>query len=308
MRVIDRLKSHATFLRGALRALRATAPIAKHPRRVFPHVLDELAVRFGERTALVSSRESLTYRALSERANRSARWALAQDLGKGETVCLLMPNRPEYMAIWLGIAAVGGVTALLNTNLTGPSLAYCIDLVAAKHIIIAAELMPAFAAAEPHLKTQPKIWVHGESAAAAARIDREIERFSGDRLRNDERRPLTIEDRALYIYTSGTTGLPKAANLNHYRLMLASLGFAAVMNTRLTDRMYVCLPMYHTAGGVVATGALLVVGGTVVIRDKFSASEFWGDIVREECTMFQYIGELCRYLVNTPPNENEAKH
>ena len=119
---------------------------------------------------------------------------------------------------------------------------------------------------------------------------------------------LTIEDGALYIYTSGTTGLPKAANMNHYRVMLASNAFAGVMDTRASDRMYDCLPLYHTAGGVVATGALLVRGGSVVIRDKFSASEFWDDIVRWECTCFQYIGELCRYLINSPPSPNERAH
>ena len=109
---------------------------------------------------------------------------------------------------------------------------------------------------------------------------------SGDRqafrrgARAAERRPLTIDDRALYIYTSGTTGLPKAANVNHYRVMLASYGFAGVMNTRRSDRMYDCLPMYHTVGGLCAIGALLVGGGSVVIREKFSAREFWDDVVR----------------------------
>ena len=44
--------------------------------------------------------------------------------------------------------------------------------------------------------------------------------------------------------------------------------------------MYDCLPMYHTAGGVLATGAVLVNGGSVVIREKFSAREFWDDVVR----------------------------
>ena len=82
----------------------------------------------------------MTYRALADRANRYARWALAQNLGKGETVCLIMPNRPEYMAIWLGITNVGGVVSLINTNLRGSALAHCIDIVAPKHIIVAAEL------------------------------------------------------------------------------------------------------------------------------------------------------------------------
>ena len=84
--------------------------------------------------------------------------------------------------------------------------------------------------------------------------------------------------------------------------MLASHAFAGVMDTKPTDRMYDCLPMYHTAGGLVATGAVLLNGGSVVIREKFSAREFWDDVVRYDCTLFQYIGELCRYLVHSPPN------
>ena len=140
------------------------------------------------------------------------------------------------------------------------------------------------------------------------RIDREIEAFSGERLAEGERRALTIEDRALFIYTSGTTGLPKAANINHYRLMLATHAFAAVMNTRASDRMYDCLPLYHTSGGLLATGSLLLKGGSVVIRERFSAREFWDDVVRWECTLLQYIGEFCRYLVNSPPHPKERAH
>jgi fatty-acyl-CoA synthase len=66
--------------------------------------------------------------------------------------------------------------------------------------------------------------------------------------------------------------------------------------------------MYHTVGGLVATGPLLVVGGSTVIREKFSAREFWDDITRYDCTLFQYIGELCRYLVNSPPHPKETSH
>jgi fatty-acyl-CoA synthase len=96
--------------------------------------------------------------------------------------------------------------------------------------------------------------------------------------------------------------------MNHYRVMLATHAFAGVMDTHASDRMYDCLPLYHTAGGLLATGALLVRGGSVVIREKFSAREFWDDIVRWDCTCFQYIGELCRYLVNSPPHPKERAH
>src|SRR6185295_13330561 len=294
-----------TCLKGALRTLKMTTHIARHPNRTFPTVIDELAGRYGNADALLSDRESFSYRALAARSNRYARWALAQGIRKGDAICLLMPNRPEFMALWLGVTKIGGVVALLNTNLTGPALAHCIKVVEPKHIVIGAELLGALRTAQPFLASDAKMWLHGVADADMAHLDQEIERFGADPLTAAERRALTIEDRALFIYTSGTTGLPKAANINHYRLMLASHAFAGVMDTRSSDRLYDCLPMYHTVGGVLATGAILIRGGAVVLREKFSAREFWDDIVRWDCTIFQYIGELCRYLINSPPHPKE---
>ncbi len=307
MSFLDRVKDDIVFFRGVLRTLRRTAPIAKQPNRIFPYVIDELAQCFGDAPALLSSRENFSYRTLAERANKYARWALAQNLNKGDVVCLLMPNRPEYLAIWLGVTKVGGITALINTNLAGPSLAHCLDIVAPKHIIVAADLVEAWETARPLLTSRPTLWLHG-GASAGRQLDEEIETYCGDALAASERRALTIEDRALYIYTSGTTGMPKPANINHCRVMLSCYGFAGVMNTRPTDRMYDCLPMYHSAGGLCAIGSLLVAGGSVAIRERFSAREFWSDVVRYDCTLFQYIGELCRYLVRAPHDPNEARH
>ncbi len=304
----ERIKGDIVFFQSVSRSLRRTATIAKHPSRILPFVIDELAQRFGEAPALLGSRETFSYRDLAERTNKYARWGLAQNLGKGDVVCLMMPNRPEYLAIWLGVSKIGGIVALINTNLTGASLVHCIDTVAPKHVIVAAELLDAWESARPLLTSQPRLWVHGASETIAPHLDSEIATLSGRMLDLAERRPVTIEDRALYIYTSGTTGLPKAANINHNRVMLACYGFAGVMNTKPTDRMYDCLPMYHTAGGVCAIGALLVAGGSVYIRERFSAREFWDDVVRTECTLFQYIGELCRYLVRAPPDPNERRH
>ena len=127
-----------------LRALALTAPIAKNPAHILPVLVQELAERFGAAPALLSVHECWSFRQFAERANRYSRWALDQKIAPGDVVALLMPNRPEYLAIWLGITAVGGVVSLVNTNLVGASLAHCLNLVAPKHIIVAAELIKAF--------------------------------------------------------------------------------------------------------------------------------------------------------------------
>jgi fatty-acyl-CoA synthase len=80
------------------------------------------------------------------------------------------------------------------------------------------------------------------------------------------------------------------------------------MNAKATDRMYQCLPMYHSNGGILAPGAVLTVGGSCFIRDRFSASDFWTDVARHQCTLFVYVGELCRYLLNAPSGPHDRSH
>jgi fatty-acyl-CoA synthase len=291
-----------------LRALQSTASITRNPTLTLPIVIDRIAEASPTRTALIGESESLTYQALADRGRRYAGWALRHGVGRGDVVCLLMRNCPDYLAIWLGITRVGGVVALVNTSLEGGALVHAIDTVAATHIIAGAEFVDAVDAVLPRLAAEPSLWVHGPNHSGHSRIDDEIRETAGDRLDSMEHAVPTLADRALCIYTSGTTGFPKAANVSHHRVMQWSRWFAGMMDARPDDRMYNCLPMYHSVGGVVATGAMLVSGGSVVVRERFSATRFWDDVVSSDCTVFQYIGELCRYLVNSPLHPRESAH
>ena len=285
------------------RALELTAPIARQPEVTFPVVIERAAATFGDAPALLSERETLSYAALAQRAGQYAAWAQAQRLAPGEVVCLMMPNCPEYLAIWLGIIRVGGVVALINTNLVGDALGHAIGIVRPRQVIVAAEFADAVAAVLPRLDGV-RAWAHGGDAPGWPRIDSALPPCGP----TGEMPAPTLAHRALYIYTSGTTGLPKAASVSHYRLMQWTHWFAGLVGAAPEDRMYNCLPMYHSVGGVVATGAVLVSGGSVAIRERFSASRFWDDIARWDCTLFQYIGELCRYLASAPPHAKETGH
>ena len=290
-----------------LRALERTADIARNPLVTLPAAVERLAAQFGEAEALVSRTDRLSYRALQERIAHYARWALAQGLVPGDTVCLFKANCPEYPAIWLGISSIGGIVALLNTNLRGAALAHAISTVSPRHVIVGSELHAAFSGARNNLGPDIACWSHGGDGADMDRIDRDGA-APGAPLDMAKRNPPNIRDTALYIYTSGTTGLPKAAAVSHFRLMQWSHWFAGMMDTGPGDRMYNCLPMYHSVGGVVAVGATLVGGGAVVVREKFSAREFWSDVAESGCSLFQYVGEMCRYLTRSPPGPHETDH
>ena len=121
-----------------IRALQATSTIATNPHRLLAELIDEFATTQAAAPALLSDTQSLTYSELASEANRWSRWAL-EHLATGDVVCLIMSNRPRYVAIWLGITRVGGIVALINTNLIGASLAHALKAASPKHVIVATE-------------------------------------------------------------------------------------------------------------------------------------------------------------------------
>ena len=295
-------------LKSWVRALEMTAPIERQPLLTLPVLIEQLARRFGAATALVDPDAALTYGELAAACHRHARWGIAQGLQSGDTVALLMPNSSHYMPLWLGLTRAGVSVALLNTQLRGEGLAHCIRIVAPKLVIVGSQLCDAVPDVRCRLDPAMRWWGHGPGAHDLPRLDLAAATLPDSPIDVGEIALPALNDRALFIYTSGTTGLPKAAQVSHFRVMQWSHWFAGMMGTGPGDRMYDCLPLYHSVGGVVATGATLLGGGTVVLRERFSAHDFWRDVVAERCTLFQYIGELCRYLVNTAPHPDETAH
>jgi fatty-acyl-CoA synthase len=283
-----------------LRAMETAARLTADPAMTFAVLLDDLGTRFGAAPALLSDAEQLSFEALAARSRQYTRWALDLGLGPGDGVGLLAPNSPDYFACWVGVSRTGCVVSLLNTNLRGVALGHCLDVAGPAHIIVDGSLIEALDSAGGQMAARPRVWRLGEALDPAA-FDRgafEPGAFAG----------AVQADTALHIFTSGTTGLPKAARISHGRILSWSGWFCGLLGAGPQDRLYDCLPMYHSIGGVTAIGAALAGGASVVIREKFSASAFWSDIVRWDCTLFQYIGELCRYLLAAPEGADERRH
>ncbi len=294
-----------TVLQDWIRALEAIRILDERPDATLAALVLEVADERKASPALIGEQDHFTYGELAARTNRYARWALAEGFVAGDVICLLMPNCPDYAAIWLGLTRIGCVVALLNVNLTGGALAHCIGAANPRGIIVAAALLPAVFGLDAPL-AGTKNWVHGYAdAAKIPRIDVAIATLDDAPIARHSQQAAST---ALLIYTSGTTGLPKAAKVTSRQLVEWSFWFAGMMDARPEDRLYNCLPMYHSIGGVVAICAMLVRGGSVVIREKFSVRQFWDDIVDGGCTIFQYIGELCRYLAHSPEDARETSH
>ena len=292
----------ASAVHAWVRALDVSSRLTADVDRTLGVVLDELAERHGDAPAILSSSTWYSFRTLASLARSYTRWAQAHGYGPGDVVALLSPNQPDYFAAWVGISRAGATVALINTSLAGRALAHCLGVCGARALLLAPELRRAYASASPHLPSQPVVWSFG----GADGLD--LGSYEDGPLPAQQVAYATLPDRALLIFTSGTTGLPKAANVSHARVLTWCGWFAGMMDAGPSDRLYNCLPMYHSVGGVVAVGGALLNGGSVFVRERFSATAFWQEIVRYECTLFQYIGELCRFLLAQPPQAAERTH
>jgi fatty-acyl-CoA synthase len=296
------------FMARIFRTLRRVRGVSLDGPDTVPDLVERWAATTPDALAIQFEGRHITYRELNESANRYANWAMDLGIKRGEVVALLMENRPEFLFAWIGMAKFGAVTALINSNLTGQPLAHSLRISEARHIILGAELAEHYHGINGGLEIEPQVWATGGTVEGAADLDKALAAVSSQPVDASSRIGMKTRDNLFYIYTSGTTGNPKAANFSHYRFFQMAYAFCEMSGARPSDRMYVVLPLYHSAGGACAVGQMFAVGGSIILRRRFSASAFWPDVQACKVTLFQYIGELCRYLLTAPPSADEHNH
>ncbi|XP_071757570.1 long-chain fatty acid transport protein 2-like isoform X1 [Centroberyx gerrardi] len=269
--------------------------VAKHPHKPF----------------IVFEKSSYTYREADEESNKVAR-ALSThaQLKEGDTVALFLGNEPLYVWMWLGLAKLGCTAALINYNIRSKSLLHCFSCCEAKVLVAGAELRGAVEEVLPSLQQQGvRVFILSEDCDAEGMesLSDKIRQASDQPLSPQLRANVHLKSPALYIYTSGTTGLPKAAVINHQRIWMASF-LQSIAGVHSDDVIYIYLPLYHSAGFLMGLCGAIDKGITIVLRRKFSASQFLDDCRKYNVTVIQYIGEIMRYLCNTPKKDNDRDH
>lgn len=259
----------------------------------------------------------ITYSQFNEWANHIAHYFASIGLKKGDVVAVFIENRPELLAVCTGLAKLGAVCAMLNTQQSGKVLIHSCNLVKPKAAIVGEELVSTFNEALPSLEvnreavyfvadTQTLV----DSGKAPAGYKNLAELIRHQPAQNPATtKQINYKDALFYIYTSGTTGLPKAAIFSHGRWMKAYGGFGVMaMRLKPHDVIYVTLPFYHATAMCVCWGSALAGGAGLAMRRRFSVREFWNDVRKYRATAFGYVGELCRYLFDQPPSPTDRDH
>ena len=286
------------------------------------------AAAHGARPALLCEGETLTWAEFNAQANRVAACLAAAGIRHGDCVALMMENRTAFLSCLLGIAKLGAVAALINTQQRGRVLAHSLSLVDTRALIVGAECTAAIEEVLPELGAldlQGRVFhvadagrgretnEGGKGAAAATAVPgwataldtRDAALPAHDR---PETAAVTLRDACFYIFTSGTTGLPKAAIFGNARFFNGGYAFGRIcLNVKPHDRIYVCLPLFHATALTTGLASAMLSGCSISLRRKFSATSFFDDIRRDSCTAFVYIGELCRYLLAQPPRLDDAR-
>ena len=302
------LKRETHYLSNMLRMLRFVKDVDAESNHLIADELERRVDQFGPNLAFIEDDRTLTYDEFEIYANRVANWAISEGCKPGDTVAVFARNRLEYVAIWFGLSKAGIIPALLNFQLSGNALAHCLNISDSQILILDHELTEAWQAAKPEVKNKLKVVAAFGDMPDYESFDLAISNTPPHRPKKAIRQGIKAGEQCMKMFTSGTTGLPKAAKVTHVRAQNYMRGFAAGSDSGPGDRMLMVLPMYHATGGLCGVGAAISKGGAVIVRPKFSASRFWDEAIEFKATMFMYVGELCRFLLTTPPHPKERSH
>ncbi|XP_067874405.1 long-chain fatty acid transport protein 2-like [Heterodontus francisci] len=267
--------------------------------------------KYPNKAFLVFEGQVLSYSELDRYSNKLARVLQAQaELKQGDCVAILVGNEPLFVALSLALAKLGCAVAFLNYNIRGKSLLHCLQSSAAQVLITASDLRSSVEEVLPCLREDNvSVFILDDKCTTEGieNLNDKIQAASDQPLPPSLRSHITSNSPFVYIYTSGTTGLPKAAIITHVRVQNIAC-FTVGCGLLSNDVIYTTLPLYHSAGFLIGICGCIYLGATVILRRKFSASQFWDDCRKYNVTVIQYIGEVLRYICTVPKKSSDRNH
>ena len=273
--------------------------------------LEEKTSEHPDKIFLIYGNTKESYAQVNAKANQVARAAYASGLRCGDVASVMIENRLDFFYLSFGLAKIGVTIALINTQIRGRALSHALEIAKAKAFFVGAECWELFQEIDYRPPGIDYWLIADQETPGNSAID--MPDFSVQWLQQSVecsdkqwREALRGDSFLFYIFTSGTTGLPKAARITHMKWLGVGDGMVYLLSIVPNDTFYCFLPLYHGAAGMSLTSTALSTGCAIVVRRKFSARHFWSEVRENQITVCQYIGEVCRYLLNAPEQKNDA--
>ncbi len=273
--------------------------------RTIRHHVDLRAAEQPEATYLIAPETGsvMTYLELQRGARELCAFLAARGLRKGDKVALMLHNSYQTARLLIGVMYAGYTVAPLNLLSQRSQLEYVLDHSDTVLAFTNAELAPRLSAALQAVRRNVQVVVIDPDSTGDPWENR-LE-LDAPAPHDTDASDVSEDDDALLMYTSGTTGKPKGV-LHTQRSVVAGGEYtSAAHRLSQTDRVMCALPLYHINGQIVTAVAPLVHGGSVVMPHRFSASGYWEDVARYDCTWINVVPTIIAYLLNAPePRES----
>ncbi|MDA8180602.1 MAG: AMP-binding protein [Desulfobacteria bacterium] len=270
-------------------------------------ILREKAALLGDKPFLCFRDESISFREMDERSNRAANLLREIGVRRGDKVCLMIGNRPEFVELWFGLAKLGAIMVPMEISLGRKSASY---IASHSDATVFAVEDSAYLAIEEWLRKLPKIrkkiWIGSIGGGPHGFLN--FRETVGAFPRTAGRLPPTDpSDVMSIVYTPGTTGLPKGAMISHRNYSHAgSLWAEHVVRADARDVFYTTQHLSLVQTQTLSVVGALVSGCRLVLGDGFIARTFFDAIRRHGATVFPYTSSMIESLMKLEPRPDDA--
>ncbi len=270
------------------------------------------AMTLGELLSLASERSPdkvylyhgthrVTYRQLLDFCLQAASAFQGLGVGHGDRVGVYLPNCREYLFSWMGLSLLGAICVPINTAYRRDEMAYILNNAEAKGIVCHHSLMDVVEEASPLCPSLQFRLAVGDDNVSLSSDETFQQALEGAPAPTYADLPAVAPtDLSMLVYTSGTTGRPKGVMISHEMYVAAGQGFAVWTQATDKDRFFTCLPYFHANAQYYSTMGSLAAGASLVLEERFSASNFWHQIRASNATVVNFIGMMMSVLLKQP--------